>query len=223
LPYIGYFQLINAVDEFVVYDNIQFCKGGWIRRNRILVNGRDYFISLPIQHASGYLDIYDRQLAPSFTSDCQKFLRRIEAAYRKAPYFSVTMPVLEQCFLCNETNLFAFIRYSLENICDYLRIKTRFSISSTLNVDRNLKNKGRVIAICQSLSADHYINAIGGMDLYNKEEFALRGIRLSFLRPKPIVYAQFDNDFVPNLSIIDVMMFNDLDHINNMLGAYDLV
>ncbi len=223
LPYLGYFQLINVVDEFVIYDNVQFSKGGWIQRNRILVNGRDRMISLPIQNDSDYKNICERKLAPLFVKERQKLLRRIEAAYFKSPYYLLSMPILEQCFHNNESNLFLFILHSLQIICNYLGIKTRLTFSSTINVDHSLKGKERVIAICQSLLANHYINPIGGKELYTREEFMAHGLRLSFLQTNQILYPQFDNEYVPNLSIIDVMMFNSVERIKKMLDNFELV
>ncbi len=71
-PYIGYFQLINTVDEFVVYDNIEFTKKGWINRNRILVNGKDEYITLPIKKDSDFLHVKDRFLAETWSKDSAK-------------------------------------------------------------------------------------------------------------------------------------------------------
>ena len=82
-PYIGYFQLMNAVDEFVIYDNIEFTKKGWINRNRILVNGRDSFITVPLKKDSDYLDVRDRYLADSWPSERVTILYRIKQSYRR--------------------------------------------------------------------------------------------------------------------------------------------
>ena len=98
-PYIGYFQLMNAVDEFVVYDNIEFTKKGWINRNRILVNGKDFYITLPIKHDSDYLYIIDRLLADTWPIERKKMLNRIIESYRKAPNFNVVFSVIEKVLL----------------------------------------------------------------------------------------------------------------------------
>lgn len=223
LPYIGYFQLLNAVDEFVVYDNIEFEKRGWIQRNRMLVNWSDSMFSLPLKKASDYLDIRERQLSDSFRRERSKILRRIEAAYSKSPYFVSVMPAIEQCFNYEDANLFEFIHNSLLIVCKYLGITTKITISSGLTSDYGLKGQDRVISICQELLADHYINAIGGRELYGKEIFAEKGIQLSFVKSEPIVYSQFDNEFVPSLSIVDVMMFNHVGQIHEYLELYELV
>lgn len=223
LPYIGYFQLLNAVDEFVIYDNIEFTKRGWIQRNRILVNGADSTLSLLLKKASDYLDIRERQLSGSFSRERSKILRRIEAAYSKSPYFVSVMPIIEQCFTYQNVNLFEFIHNSLLIICEYLGITTKITISSRLTSDHDLKGQDRVIAICQELSALLYINAIGGRGLYRKEAFAEKGIQLFFIKTEPIVYPQFDNEFVPSLSIVDLMMFNHVGKLHEYLELYELV
>ena len=223
LPYIGYFQLLNAVDEFVVYDNIEFTKRGWIQRNRILVNGSASMFSLPLKKASDYLDIRERQLSNSFSRERVSILRRIESAYSKSPYFVSVIPVIEQCFNYENLNLFKFIYNSLLVVCKYLSIATEIRISSELASDHDLKGQDRVISICQGLLADHYINAINGRVLYRKEAFAEKGIQLSFIKSEPIVYPQFDNEFVPSLSIIDVMMFNRVGKIQEYLKLYELI
>ena len=212
-PYIGYFQLINAADKFVVYDNIQFTKKGWINRNRILANGKDEYISLPVKKDSDYLNVDQRKLAQSFKTERSKLLRRISESYRKAPQFSATFPLIESVINLEEENLFGFIYRSLQKVCEFLDIKTEFVVSSTLPVDHQLRSQEKILAICEALQATQYINLIGGMELYSKEIFQQHNIELKFLRSGMIEYAQFENEFVPGLSIIDVMMFNSKEQV----------
>ena len=216
-PYIGYFQLMNAVDEFVVYDNIQYTKKGWINRNRILVNGKDAYITFPLKKDSDYIDIKDRYLADDWVLERKKILNRISESYRKAPSFEFAYPVIEKIILFEETNLFKFILNSLTVLKEYLSIKTLFPISSEININHELKAEKKVIAICKAKNADVYINPIGGVDMYNKDEFKNKGIDLRFLKTTDVTYKQFNNDFVPMLSIIDVMMFNTKEEIKNYL------
>lgn len=223
LPYIGYWQLINAVDQFVIYDNIQFSKKGWINRNRILVNGSDSLFSLPLKKDSDYLDVKDRTLSDSFDIEKLKLIRRIESAYAKAPLFKNVLPTIEKCFSCDERNLFGFIYNSILTISEYLQINTPKIISSNIEMDHSLKNKDRVIATCKALKADTYINPIGGQSLYNKLDFSQEGIELYFIQSSPIRYKQYNDVFVGSLSIIDVMMFNSAEAIREMLNMYDLI
>lgn len=225
LPYIGYFQLINAVDQFVVYDNIKYTKKGWINRNRILAaNGGDEYITLPLRSDSDHLNIDRRYLSDSFPREKNKILRRIRERYRSAPHCDVVNEVLGEIFGYKGTNLFEFLYNSLQLVCRYLGISTPLVVSSALNSIADLKGKERVLAICREMGADCYVNPIGGVQLYTQEEFKMNGVDLKFLRPNLITYPQLGSEFVPRLSILDVMMFNDkkriVDFINN---EYSLV
>jgi hypothetical protein len=221
-PYIGYFQLIKAVDLFVVYDNIKYTKKGWINRNRMLQNGKDVMFSLPLKSDSDYLDVYQRELAADFNR--VKLLNQFKGAYLRAPYFSQTFPLIEQIVGYEEANLFRFLHYSIAKTCDHLGITTDIRVSSDIAIDHDLKNQDKVLALCEAVGARTYVNAIGGMELYSKETFQEKGIELKFIKSNPIEYQQIGDDFVPWLSIIDVMMFNPLDTIRTcILANYELI
>jgi hypothetical protein len=222
LPYIGYFQLMNAVDEFVIYDNIEFTKKGWINRNRILVNGTDSYITLPLQKDSDYLNVRDRCLAAIWRTEKKKMLNRITQSYKKSPYFDDVYPMVEKVILFEDHNLFGFILNSLDSIREYLEIRTRFIVSSTIPIDHTLKAERKVIEICRARRASTYINPIGGVKLYANDNFKEEGLGLNFLRTDNIKYKQFSNAFIPSLSMVDVMMFNSKEDITKMLGMYTL-
>lgn len=223
-PYIGYFQLINAVDEFVVYDNVQYTKKGWINRNRYLVNGKDALMTLPIKKDSDFLDIKDRQLADSFNEEAEKLVRQISAAYKKAPHFEETFPIFSSCLGYSNHNLFDFILNSIVSINEYLEVNTKIVVSSSLGENRNLKSQDRVLAICDKLKAERYINAIGGLELYDRDAFQDHSVKLSFLKTGNITYNQdSSSSFVPHLSILDVMMYNSREDIKKLLLDYELV
>ena len=220
-PYIGYFQLIGAVDAFVVYDNIKYTKKGWINRNRFLQNGQDALFSLSLKKDSDSLDIRDRKL--SETLQPRDIIEPIAQAYRRSPFRDSAVSLLEKAFAFESRNLFDFIFHSLQITCTHLRLRTPLIISSTIDADHNLKAEQRVIAICKALGADHYVNAIGGQELYSKTDFFAHGISLSFLRARPLEYTQFGQLFIPWLSIIDVIAFNPPEAISGHLGQYDLI
>jgi hypothetical protein len=211
---------MNAVDEFVVYDNIEFTKKGWINRNRILANGKDSFITLPLKNDSDYLDVRDRYLANGWNSERVKMLNRIKESYRKSKQFDSVYPVIEKCILFDEFNLFNFILNSLNPIREYLEIQTDLIISSSIPVDYALKAEKKVIAICKARNANAYVNPIGGIQLYKKDEFKNQGINLHFLKTNDFEYKQFNDEFVPWLSIIDVMMFNAKEKIKEYLNSF---
>ena len=220
-PYIGYFQLIQAVDQFIVYDNIKYTKKGWINRNRILHNGKDMMFSLPLKSDSDYLNVDERELASDFNRN--KLLNQIKVAYRSAPYFAQTFPLIEEVVKYSDANLFRFLRHSIVKTCEHLGITTEIKISSDIAIDHNLKNQEKVIALCAAVGASTYVNAIGGMELYSKETFREKDIELKFIKSKPFEYVQFGDEFVPWLSIIDVMMFNPIENIKECLDLCELI
>jgi len=222
-PYIGYFQLINAVDEFIIYDEIEYTKKGWINRNRILVNGKDEYITLPLKKASDFLLVNERCLADSWETEKNKLINKIKESYRKAPYFNDVFLLIENCLHFKNKNLFDFIFNTIKTINNYLEIKTPMIKVSDLLTNKDLKAEQKVIEICKNRNAIDYINPIGGVNLYNKETFFKNGINLRFLKTDEIVYSQFQNKFVPWLSIIDVIMFNSKNKITEFINNYNLI
>jgi WbqC-like protein len=221
-PYIGYFQLVAMVDTFVVHDDVQYIKGGWINRNRILVHGQPRYVTLPVRRGPSSLAINERVFADAFEADKGKVLRRIEDTYRKAPHFEAVLPLIMECLASTERNVSAFVVQALQACCRYLKIETPFVLSSdTVRFD-DLKGQDRVLEINAFLGATHYINTIGGTELYDRDRFMRRGLKLSFLRLRPIAYRQFGGEYVENLSIVDVMMFNSVEQIASLLQEYDL-
>jgi hypothetical protein len=221
-PYIGYFQLIAAVDLFIVYDNIKYTKKGWINRNRILQNGKDVMFSLPLKKGSDFLDVCERELIADFNRD--KLLNQIKGAYRRAPYFAQTFPLVEQIVRYEDTNLFHFLHHSIVKLCEHLGITTVIKISSEIAIDHALQSQDKVLALCAATGASTYVNAIGGMELYSKISFQEKGIDLKFIKTLPYEYMQLGDEFVPWLSIIDVMMFNPLSTIQPIITAnYELI
>lgn len=223
-PYISYFQLINAVDTFVIYDNIQYTKKGWINRNRLIFNNKIEYFTINLVKDSDYLDVVERKISPLFfEKESKKILNKIKQNYRKAPFFNEIYPILIKIFFLKTDNLFDYIFESLKIISDYFEIKTILIKSSSLNINHELKGVNKVLGICNILNANNYINPIGGIELYNKKEFLKEGVTLNFLKSYQIKYHQFNIDFVPNLSIIDVMMFNSKEEIKEMLNKFQLV
>jgi hypothetical protein len=217
LPYIGYFQLIAAVDLFIVYDNVKYTKKGWINRNRLLQNNTDVIFSLSLKSDSDYLDIRERELSEDFNRS--KLLNQLKGAYQSAPYFSQTFSLLENIVKHENANLFDFLYHSIIKTCEHLEISTEIRISSNININNGLKNQDKVLALCEAVNANLYVNTIGGIKLYSKETFCKKNIELKFIQSKPFEYPQFGNTFVPWLSIIDVMMFNPIDTIKTCIST----
>lgn len=217
-PYLGYFQLIHAVDAFVVYDDINFIKGGWINRNYMLANGNKQLFTLPLRGASP-----NRLINEVETGGQHKILQSLKHNYSKAPHFETVFPILEDILLQREKNLARFLDYQLRQICTYLGLNPQWHLSSELQKDNYLRGQEKVLAICQELGATHYINLPGGKTLYDHATFEAFGLQLSFIQPRPEGYQQPGKGFVPNLSIVDVMMFTDREQCTELLEQYDLV
>lgn len=218
-PYLGYFQLIRAVDAFVVYDDVNYIKGGWINRNNILAQGKAQLFTLELEGARHNKLINEVAVG----GKPGKLLKTIQQSYCKTPQFAAAFPLVEGILMQPEKNLARFLDHGLRQICDYLGLHPKWHISSTLKKDNALRGQDKILAICEELGATHYINVPGGKALYDKEAFASRGMQLSFIQPKPVAYRQFGNEFAPNLSIIDVMMFNDRAQCTKLLEEYELV
>lgn len=223
LPYLGYWQLMNAVDTYIVYDDVNYIKGGRINRNTILINREAKNINLILSGATPTKHINEILVNDSLVQK-RKILSKIQMAYSKAPNYESVYPILEKVFLQQENNLAKYLYNSFKIVGEYLNIQTNILLSSELKKDCSLKGKDKVISICKLLEADEYYNSVGGMELYDKEEFAANRIKLSFLKMNDdIIYKQFNNEFVPYLSIIDVMMFNSQQECQEMLKRYTLI
>ncbi|MCU0473983.1 MAG: WbqC family protein [Bacteroidales bacterium] len=220
-PYLGYFQLINAADKFVILDDVNFIMRGWINRNRILVNGKEHLFSVPVAKATQNRIISECEIADDKWG--LKFLKTLELSYKRAPNFITSFEVINSILAQSETNLSKWLTFQLKAICKYLDIKTEIVETSRINNNRRLKAQDKIIDICKQEGADLYINAIGGKELYDDNVFRSNNIKLKFIKTIPEKYKQFNSDFVPFLSIIDVMMFNNKNDIRNLLNKYELI
>jgi len=221
-PYIGYFQLINAVDKFVILDDVNFITRGWINRNYILVNGKKNLITIPLKKASQNKLIKDTYIV-SDTKWKKNFLKTIKFSYSKAPYFKNIYPIIQIIINNKENNISKFIYFPFIKITEYLNIKTKIVPSSEIYKNNHLKGQYRILDICKAEKANHYINPPGGQKLYNRILFEKNGIKINFLKTNYFEYKQFDNKFIPNLSIIDILMFNSKENIYQFLKEYMLI
>lgn len=220
-PYIGYFQLMRAVDVFVMYDDAQYMKGGWINRNRILVNGNATWLTLPTRRASVTLPINQRSylLADHIASIKQQ----LSAAYANAPRFKETFAFICDLLDFNEQNVAKFNSNLLLGLATKLGLSCTLISSSSMDKSPNMKGSDKVIDICHRIGAKQYINPIGGSALYDPAVFSREGVQLRFLEGNASSYAQFGGPQVPSLSIIDVLMFNSIERVQGMLDSYTIV
>lgn len=222
-PYMGYWQMLKAVDKFVIYDDVNYIKNGWINRNNILSNGSAHLFTLALDKATPFKKI-NETFIQSNTDARNKVLSFIRNAYLKAPYFKTVFPIIEEIVNNPDNNVATYLEHQFRVMFDFLKIDTQIIVSSRdLEKDLTKPAQDKVIDICKMLEGTQYINAIGGQELYSKEDFAKEGLALNFIKMKPIEYQQFKNKFVPNLSIIDALMFNGSEVVNKMLDEYELL
>jgi len=221
-PYIGYWQLLHAVDRFVIYDDVNYINRGWVNRNRILINGAPAYMTVPLSHSSQHKRICDTTMQPSpFWRD--KLVKMIETTYRRAPYFQEVSPVAEKLIRFEGDNLSDYLAHQLQALTAFLGIDTGIVVSSRCYGNESLSGQARILDICKKEGASTYINSQGGKGLYDRAVFDGEGIGLKFLMPLSIEYKQFGAIHVPWLSIVDVMMFNSKSELSALLSRYELV
>jgi hypothetical protein len=222
LPYIGYFQLINAVDKFVIYDDVNYINRGWVNRNQVLINGKPSMITVPLKEASQNKLIKEIEVSTDEKWKV-KMLRTIELSYKKAPFFSEVF-LLVQTILNSDYQTIAQLNLtSIKLVCKYLAIDTTLEVSSKKYDNKDLSGQQRILDICSKEGAKHYINPIGGIELYESAYFNESNITINFLKSNPVIYNQLGNEFVPWLSILDVMMYNGREKTNSLLNNFSLV
>lgn len=221
-PYIGYWQLINAVDKYVIYDDVNYIKGGWINRNRILIEGEPKYFNIQLIGASPNKKINEICVNRD-TRLINKSLRIIDAAYKKAPFYKEVFPLIKKILQSREENLALYLGNSIQVICEYLNITTEIIYSSGLEKDCSLKGEMKVLEICKILGATEYYNAFGGQSLYSYLNFRNNAITLKFVKTNDIMYRQYNYECEKNLSIIDVLMFNSKEKVCQLLHEFDVV
>lgn len=223
MPYIGYWQLINEVDKFVLLDDVNYIMRGYINRNNILLNGEIYRFTIPVHKASQNKLIMDTKLKFE-KQEKDRLMMTLRNAYHKADYYSKVMPLMETIIYNKEDNLTKYIQFSIESVKKYLNMTTPVLVSSELEKNNGLKGQERIIEICKRLGADIYINPSGGRRLYNQKRFLAENMKLYFIDTQvdQIIYRQCSNQFIQNLSIIDLLMNISVEEINMLLGKFEL-
>ncbi len=221
-PYIGYFQLIKAADCFVFYDDVSFINRGWINRNRVLVNNSPNFITIPLIGASQNRLINEIQIVNENKWQ-KKILKTLSLNYTKAPYLDHVMQLVEKVITRSDKNLAEFSANSVVEVSKYLNLTTTFYFSSELDFGKKATERAdRLVEIVNGFKSKIYINSEGGKELYNKAFFESNGIELKFIKPHLAEYRQNSDEFIPGLSIIDVLMHNSKNEILSMLDQYEL-
>ncbi len=221
-PYIGYFQLIAASDVFVLHDDVQYIKGGWINRNRILFNGASRMITLPVQKDAYELPINARSYVDNRKAR-KDIINLIRQAYAKAPCYQQVNTMLEELLMFDDRNVARFNEHLIRRITDFIGLSCNIITSSAMEKDNSLAGEPRVLDMCKRLGASNYFNPIGGTELYHEVTFKKNGVSLQFLEAHEESYKQSGDTWVPFLSIIDVLMFNPVAEVHRLLTRYQLI
>lgn len=223
-PYVGYFQMIKSVNQFVFYDDVNFIKQGWINRNKVLVGNKEFLFTVPLQNANSFCMIKDTLINDKFYDSWNsKFQMTIQQSYKKAPFFKDVNELIINVLNKEHMYISDLSIESITAISKYLGLKIEFFKSSERYNNRSLKRQERLLDICKKENATKYINALGGQELYSKESFQENGVELHFIKTLPIEYKQFNNEFISSLSMIDILMFNSVEEVIKMLNCYELV
>ena len=242
-PYLGYFQLIQAVDKFILYDNVNYIKKGWVNRNRLVVQGRPRFIVVPLQQQSSAQKIRDARI--DMTRDWRKRLfGTIYLNYKRCAFFDEVFPLIERVLAMDVEHLTELNCSSVRWIAEFLEIPTDIvtDVSNYEGLERDLSEETsrireeytqrqnlsdtktiRIFLICRNEGAGTYINAIGGQALYDKSLFANNGIALWFVKTLPYSYEQRADEFFSSMSIIDVLMNCGKAGTKELLSRYELI
>lgn len=221
-PYLGYFQLIAAADVFVLGDDLQYVRSGWVNRNRILHNDEARLITFPLKKDRFQLQINQRQLCDHFSDEAERLIRLIAESYQQAPYFAQVMPLVERLIHFPQQNISLYAEHAIREMCAYLHIVTPIMRSSDLILGSPVDKQERIIRIAHTFEATTFITPEGGSVVYDRDHFARNRLLVRFFRMNPVEYRQFRQPFVANLSIIDVLMFNCVEQIQQMLTQYRL-
>lgn len=221
-PYLGYYQLFHASDVFVSLDDAAFIKKGWVNRNRILLQGKVHTFTIPLSAQSQNVSIRDSRVAPD-DGWRKKLMNTFGHAYRKAPHFEAVYSIVEQTLADSGGSIADTAERSLRLVLDYLDMPRAIRRSSELGIDSGLHGQERILAICEAIGTDLYVNPKGGRELYSPARFNTRGIDLRFLHMGEVAYKQGSAvQFEPGLSIIDVLMWNAKDAVGEMMANYTL-
>ena len=223
-PYIGYWQLIHAVDRFVLFDDAQYMRHGWINRNRILKPGGGWqYMLVPLKKHDLTESIKNVQAHPDKKWK-ELIIGQLAHYKKKARYFDETSEVVREILFTNNDQSMASINFAIiKKLCAYLDIKKEILISSKQNFNyADVGDAGEwALRMAEQMGASEYINPAGGAELFSQEKFSSSNIKLSFLKSHEIVYSQ-QGVFEPSLSIIDVLMFNGIDGTKGLLNKYSV-
>jgi len=223
-PYVPYFQLAAAVDEFWVFDDVQYIRRGWMNRNYILLKGEKCRFTLPVTAGNRSDLIRHKSLAVDFSKSLRAFSELIRHAYREAPYADDVYAIIDELQGRTQSSFLNFAVATMSLCFRHLDIRAQFRFTSELKLGSEFSGAGRVMEICHRVGAEQYVNPVGGALLYDPNAFAARGINLQFLQGRCLPYPQVGRtQFQPGLSILDLIANVDYRSRKAQMQSYSLV
>lgn len=226
-PYLGYFQLIHYVDKWVIFDDVQYISKGWVNRNRILhpdPSKEWQYFTIPVRKHTLDTRIKDVDINEDIDWRSQ-LLGKLTSYKKKAPFYSETIGLVKNCLSFKREALSEWVEYALVETCKHLGVNFDYSIYSKMDIEiQRVDHAGQwALEIADTMGASEYVNMPGGYEIFKEKEFKERGIDLRFIKPGLSAYQQNSHVFVPGLSIIDVLMWNDRQNILEMLADYKIL
>ena len=222
LPYIGYFQLMSSVDEFLILDDVNYIQRGWINRNRILLDGKEKYIIKPIRGASQNKRINELQFVddPVYS---ENMMRTISYAFRKSFFYPELKGPVRDILLNPEPGVTDYLEYSLKRLCGILGIRVKISRASAYRGQINARGQEGIIELCRILGCDSYYNAIGGIKLYDKKRFSAEGIKLGFVKTNFEKMKTISRSSCLDFSILEIMADHEIDRVKDLLTCFDII
>lgn len=204
-PYPGFFAKMMASDGFVILDNVQFKKNNFQNRNRILTHGNPNWLTVPVA-TKGHMTSTIRDIKISSQVDWKsRILNLLYDSYHNHPYYDDLIKDIQSIVLISSDSLFEFNMAFINLVRDWLNIQTPIVYASDLPISSHKSDL--VLDICNHLNVERYISGKGGIEYLDREKFLDSSIDLYCMYPRgKFVYPQSVIDFVPNLSIIDLLM-----------------
>ena len=226
LPYIGYFSLIKHTDRFILLDEVQFIRHGWIERNRVLKENDGWlYIKVPLKKHNRDSLIKEVLIDSTRINWQQKISAQIKHYKKYAPYYSQVLRLLRRIFSVKYSRIAELNKQALEIICDYLNIHSEIEIFSEMkiNIEKPKAPDEWALNICKAIgNVKEYWNPPGGQHFFDRKKYQKQNINLKFHKLNFIEYDQRRQPFIPLLSVIDTMMFNSVEEVNTMLDNYEL-
>ena len=212
LPWVGYFGMIEIADIFVFYDDTQFVKQSWQQRNKIKTQNGWILLIVPVLQKLGQ-KIKEVKINNNINW-YEKHWKSIMYNYNKAPFLKDHAPILREVYEKKWEYLVNLNITLIKEITKILGLKTKFILSSELNVEDRKTN--RLINILNKIGADEYVSGPAARSYIEIEKFKTERIELYWYEFNHPSYSQLYGDFIPYLSVID-LLFNVGDEAINYI------